>query len=144
MTDPPHRAFDGLRILVVEDDFILALDLQLALEDAGAVVIGPVPSVAEALALLESAPVLDGAILDVNLHGEVVFPVAGILHGRGIPLAFTTGYDSDILPRAFADAPCFEKPFSIAQCLNTLSETIQRAAMTSGKDLGNGCSRIGR
>lgn len=128
MIDPPRRVFDGLKVLVVEDDFILALDLQFHLQDAGAEVIGPVHSAAEALALLRAGPLPDGAILDVNLDGEMVFPVADMLHGRDIPLVFTTGYDRNVLPAAHADAPCFEKPFNLAQCLDALSGAIRETS----------------
>ena len=80
------------RILVVEDEFLLMEDLCRDLQDAGAVVVGPAPSVAQALALIETEPAIDAAILDVNLGGEMAFPVADALQRRDCPFVFTTGY----------------------------------------------------
>ena len=133
MTDPQPRVFEGPRVLVVEDDFILALDLQFHLRDAGAEVVGPVHGGAEALALLKSDPLPDGAILDVNLDGEMVFPVADLLRGHDIPMVFITGCDRNILPAAHADAPCFEKPLNLVQCLDTLSGAIRESSASRRK-----------
>ena len=108
MSEHPLR---GRRILVVEDEYLLADDLTYALVDAGAEVIGPAGSVEDASALVTSEERIDAAVLDVNLRGEMVFPVADALIGRGIPFAFTTGYDQWALPDRFADRPRLEKPF---------------------------------
>ncbi|KKC24804.1 response regulator [Sphingomonas sp. SRS2] len=99
------------RILVVEDEYFLADDLDGALTDAGAKVLGPLPSVKEAARFIASEPSIDAAVLDINLHGEMVFPVADALRERGIPFAFATGYDQLALPARFADVPRIEKPF---------------------------------
>lgn len=108
------------RILVVEDQYIQAEILQQELEDLGAEVLGPVTSVAAALALLAGGTPVDAAILDVGLGGETVFPVAEALRARHIPFMFATGYDQGSLPRAYADVPCCEKPFKVGHCLWTL------------------------
>src|SRR5947209_14372115 len=80
----------GRRFLVVEDEYVIAADLTASLEALGAEVAGPAPSVAAALTLLESeGDRLDGAVLDVNLGKERVYPVADVLRGRGIPFVFT-------------------------------------------------------
>lgn len=79
------------RIHVVEDEYIMAQDLRYELEDAGAEVLGPVPSVTGALTLLAREAPPDAAILDVNLGGEMVYPLADILRQRGIPFMFATG-----------------------------------------------------
>jgi CheY-like chemotaxis protein len=100
----------GRRILVVEDEYMMADDLRRDLEEQGAEVAGPVPSVADALELLAAEAVLDGAILDVNLCGERVFPVVDILRERGVPVVFTTGYEQWALPEAYADVPRCDKP----------------------------------
>ncbi len=113
-------AVRGRRILVVEDEYVLAQDLRLELEDAGAEVLGPAPSVAEALALLAREAPPDAAILDVNLGGELVFPVAEALRERGVPFMFATGYDRSSLPPAYADVPRCEKPFDVGRCLRAL------------------------
>ncbi len=86
-------ALRGRRILVVEDEYMMADDLQYDLEEVGAQVIGPVPSVADALALLAAEEAIDGAILDVNLRGEKAYPVADVLRERGVLFVLATGYE---------------------------------------------------
>ena len=82
----------GRHVLVVEDEYLLAEDLRMTLERYGAEVLGPVPSVGEAMASIADHPELDGAVLDMNLRGNMVFPVADMLVARGITFFFTTGY----------------------------------------------------
>lgn len=109
------------RVLVVEDDYLMAQDIWHELDGLGLEVIGPVPSVEGALALLASGATLpDAAILDVNLGGAMVFPVAEVLRDRGVPFVFATGYDPWSLPQAYAGVPCFEKPFDVGRCVWTL------------------------
>jgi len=79
--------------------------------DFGSEVVGPAAKIQEALRLASDAD-LDAAILDVNVGGAVVFPVADVLRGRGIPIIFATGYESDQLPPRFRDDPALLKPFS--------------------------------
>ncbi|WP_210529643.1 response regulator [Rubellimicrobium arenae] len=123
MPDPDFRfSLRDRRVLVVEDEYLLANDLCTELEEAGAEVMGPVPTVAEALALLATGAPPDVAILDVNLGGEMVFPVAEVLRDRRIPFMFATGYDAWSLPRAYVDIPRCEKPFDVERCLRTLFE----------------------
>ena len=105
----------GRRILVVEDDTMLADDLRRDLGKQGAEVVGPVPTVADALELVAREGPLDAAVLDVNLRGERVFPVVDALRARGVPLAFTTGYEQWALPDAYADVPRCEKPIDLRQ-----------------------------
>ncbi len=97
------------RVLVVEDEFLIAMDVSAYLEAAGAHVVGPASSVNAALEALQCTE-LDGAILDVNLRGEMAYPVADALTARGIPFVFTTGYDSRMVPARFADVKRCEKP----------------------------------
>lgn len=108
------------RILVVEDDHLQAENLRQGLEELGVTVLGPMPSVATALALLAAGTLLDAAILDVGLGGEMVFPVAKVLEARSIPFVFITGYDAWTLPSAFTHVPCWEKPLDVDGCLLTL------------------------
>lgn len=105
---------DGLRgrhVLIVEDEYLLAEDLRMTLERFGAEVLGPVPSVGEAMASVADHPELDGAVLDMNLRGNMVFPVADMLTARGVPFLFTTGYAISAIPDRYADVTRFEKPF---------------------------------
>lgn len=101
-----------LRFLVVEDEYYIADDIAQALRRQGADVLGPAMDPAEALALLEDAGSLDGAILVVNLCGMPVYPVAEALRRRAVPFMFATGYDGAVIPDAYADVPRWEKPFS--------------------------------
>ena len=113
-------ALQGRRILVVEDEYMMAEDLQHALEKAGAQVIGPVPSVADALRLLAAEEAVDGAILDVNLRGETAFPVADALRERNMPFVLATGYEQWALPDAYKDAPRCDKPVDLRQLARAL------------------------
>lgn len=112
---------DGRRILVVEDDFVVAEDIQSELEQQGAVVLGPAASVGAALRLLHEGPRPDRAVLDVNLGGEMVFPVAEALRARDVPFLFLTGYDRTSLPEAYAQVRCYEKPMEMAALLAALT-----------------------
>lgn len=121
MTDRP---FEGRRILLVEDEYLLASDLAQELAGQGAQVLGPVPSVEKALALLAANDRPDGAIIDVNLGGELAFPVADALLSRGVPLVFTTGYDPGILPDRFEHVPRCEKPVRIDRVSRALGRLM--------------------
>jgi len=108
---PPNTALlAGRAILIVEDEYFVMKRLTRALEDAGATVVGPVASVAAALAHARDSTPLDAAVLDVNLFGEMVFPVADALASRGVPYAFATGYDPDVIPARHAGIPLLRKP----------------------------------
>jgi CheY-like chemotaxis protein len=102
---------DGRRILVVEDDLLVALDMSDAVEELGGAVVGPVGQLAQGLALAESGE-LAGAILDVNLGSEDSFALADRLRTDDVPIIFATGYDGTMLPERFADIPRLAKPFT--------------------------------
>ena len=109
----PDLLLHGLKILVVEDDYMVADVITAALSNHGAEVIGPAPSTAEALRLIRDQP-LSGALLDVNLAGEFCFPLATALDKRHVPYLFLTGYtDFAIVPGEFSEVPRMAKPFSI-------------------------------
>lgn len=113
----------GARLLVVEDEPLIGMELLAILEDEGAAVVGPVPTVAQALAAIE-AQHFDAAFLDGNLRGEPVDAVAAALCARGVPFAFVSGYGRQSLPAAFAAAPVVGKPFSSAQILAAAAELL--------------------
>ena len=98
----------GRRILVVEDEFIVAAMLCDVLEDAGAIPLGPVGRVDEALAVIESES-FDAAVLDWNLHGDPGVPLAEALSARGVPFVIATRYGTVEPP--FADRPILGKPY---------------------------------
>lgn len=118
---PPITALRGRRILVVEDDYMMAHDLAGELQAAGAEVLGPVPSIGAALQLLDSRPAPDGAILDINLGGEMVYPLADILQDRGIRFVFATGYEAWSIPERYRDLPRLEKPLNLHQVAEALA-----------------------
>ena len=100
----------GRRVLVVEDEYFIADDIARALTSLGAEVVGPAPDLQRAEALLNEGSI-DWAVLDINLQGEMVYPVAQALQKRSIPFVFATGYDQASIPSGFADVPRWEKPF---------------------------------
>lgn len=101
---------DERRVLLVEDDWLIAADLAVTFREAGADVVGPAGSVADALAMLADTPRLDGAVVDINLHGEMAWPVLDALAERGVPVVFATGYDAASIPDRYAGIPRCEKP----------------------------------
>lgn len=106
-------------ILLVEDDFMIAYDLKLQLEDAGFTVSGPAGRVDAALSLLKAGPV-DAAILDMNLQGGDSFPVAEALDADGTPFLFLSGNDAAHLPEAFAGRTVHAKPVQIARLIDEI------------------------
>jgi CheY-like chemotaxis protein len=111
MLDESRSSLEGRCLLVVEDEYMIAIDLVSFLEDLGADVIGPAGSVAEGLELVEHhGSRVDIALLDVNLRGELVFPVADALAAQGVPIIFTTGYDAMVLPAPYDHARRCDKP----------------------------------
>ncbi|GGE97808.1 response regulator [Sphingomonas prati] len=116
-----NTALTGRRILVVEDDFILGLDLATMLEQAGAKVVGPVMTVQEALDALDPLP--DIGTLDVQLGDETSFPVADALAQRGIPFVFATGA-ATMIPAEHQSGPLCQKPVSNSAVMKALSEAL--------------------
>jgi CheY-like chemotaxis protein len=111
------------RILVVEDDFLVAQALSALLEDAGATVAGPIGWLDEALAFVEAnANSVDVAVLDVDLHGEKSYLIADALKKRGIRFVFVTGYGLEALEAAYHDVPRYEKPFDPRALPESLAE----------------------
>src|SRR5215213_11421683 len=110
----------GRRILIVEDEALVAMLVEDALLDAGAEVIGPVATVAEAMALLDSAAP-DAAVLDLNLAGETSTPVADVLAARGVTFVVATGYGAEGLPPGHASVPVLAKPYDPDELTGTLS-----------------------
>ena len=104
------RLLEGLRVLIVEDNLLLAEVTKLLLDESGCEVVGPAGWLERGLELAGHEP-LDGALLDINLHGEMSFPIAEVLSARGVPFVFVTGYeDRSIVPLAYRSAPRLDKP----------------------------------
>ena len=103
---------------------MLSYDLVRALEEAGATVIGPIPSVEEALAALKAEQEVHGAVLDINLRGEMVFPVADALALRGVPFVFATGYPKEVVPSHYSFVTRCEKPVRMNEVANAIGEAM--------------------
>ena len=104
----------GLKVLVVEDEAILCMQLEDMLSDLGCTLVGPAMHLDQALALA-AASELDIAILDVNLNGARSDAVADRLAGRGLPFVFATGYGASGSDSAYPGAPVLKKPFSLGE-----------------------------
>jgi CheY-like chemotaxis protein len=109
------------RVLIVEDEALVGMALEDALQFLGMDVAGVAGTVDEALAHIESNK-FDGAILDVQLHGKTVLPVAELLERRGIPFVFATGYGKAGVPEKYRDAPVLQKPFMPAELKDVLTK----------------------
>lgn len=117
------RALAGRRILVVEDEPLVALLIEDLLLDAGAEVIGPAATVAAALALV-AADRPEGALLDVNLEGEFVYPVAEDLARRGTPFAFVTGYSQLGVDPSFGNVTVLPKPLPLGDFARRVAKAL--------------------
>lgn len=118
---------NGRRILVVEDQCAVALDLCEGLDREGASVVGPASSVEDALQMLESSGRLDLAVLDIRLNGGTVYPVADRLQELGVPYLFTTACEASEIPERYRLAPRFEKPVRLSSILAAIREQVTSA-----------------
>ena len=116
------QAFAGRRVLIVEDESLVAMLLETILEDMGCVPVGPAATVDEGLRMA-SEPV-DAALLDVNVSGKQVFPIAEALKTRGVPFVFSTGYGEGGLPDQWRGQPTLQKPFTEAAVRDALMKAM--------------------
>jgi DNA-binding response OmpR family regulator len=115
-----HHDFHGKRVMIVEDDYLVASDLEQAFLSANARILGPFPSMTAAAA---SEPATDLAVLDVDLGGEMVFPLADRLIRAAVPVVFYTGYERGLLPARFAEIGCLNKPLSTMATVSMLARS---------------------
>jgi CheY-like chemotaxis protein len=116
-----------LVVLVVEDEFLIAMDLEAMLRDHGWRVLGPAATVAEALGLLEDGKMPDVALLDVNLRGETVVPVAEVLRERGVPIVLASAYNhAASMADVLAGAPNVGKPARERHLLAALKRAVEK------------------
>jgi CheY-like chemotaxis protein len=111
----------GLRVLVVEDEMMVSMLIEDMLDDLGCKVVGPAARLDEALALAKEGQ-LDCAVLDVNLGGQPIFPLADFLRERGAPFAFATGYGDAGLRDIDKGSPVLQKPFRETDLARVLGE----------------------
>ncbi|MFZ0266909.1 HWE histidine kinase domain-containing protein [Caulobacter sp.] len=123
--DDTFKAGDiaGLKVLIVEDSLLLAMELEAGLEDSGVEVVGCAAELSEALQMLELS--FDAAVLDADLNGQSVAPVAEILRREGRPFVFATGYADKAAPMGF-DAPIVRKPYNVHQIARALASVTGR------------------
>lgn len=122
--DARREVLIGLRVLVVEDEWLTALHIGQMLKELQCEVIGPVPSVEEAIAAVRAHP-LDGALLDMNLRGRSSSPAADEFISRAVPFLLVTGYDeNDRDPLAFQTALRIKKPFDIEDLTDGMREAF--------------------
>jgi CheY-like chemotaxis protein len=119
MTDPANLA--GLRVLVVEDEMMVSMLIEDMLTDLGCTVIGPAARLDEAMDLAREVE-LDCAVLDVNLGGQPIFPLADYLRANGAPFAFATGYGDAGLRDVDRGSPVLQKPFREGDLARVLGE----------------------
>ena len=117
-------SLSGLRILVAEDEYMIASDLRRDLQGRGTMVCGPAPTLERTIDLIETEPRIDAALLDINLNGDLVFPAADLLRERGVPFLFTTGYDKSTIPPRFSEVPLCMKPIDNTKIIAALQDLI--------------------
>ena len=116
-------AITGLKVLIVEDSLLLAMELEAGLEENGVEVVGCAAELSEALAMLSLT--FDAAVLDADLNGQSVAPVAEILRREGRPFVFATGYADKAAPMGF-DAPIVRKPYNVHQIARAIASVTGR------------------
>ncbi len=120
------------RVLIVEDEALVAMLLEDMLIDAGYAVAGTASAISQALEFVASAAAdFDVAILDVNLRGQPIFPVAEALAEAGKPFVFATGYGAGSLPEAWRDRPTLQKPFGAGDVERVLAAALDAHAATA-------------
>ncbi len=111
----------GRKVLVVEDEMMIAMLVEDMLDELGCTVVGPAHALAPALDLASGDAEIDAALLDINLGGQPVFAIADALRARGVPMIFSTGYGESGLRDVDRGSPVLQKPFradDLAAALN--------------------------
>lgn len=130
----------GSRVLVVEDEALIAAMIVEWLGEMGCEAVGPAARISEGLAIAEAEPI-DAAVLDVNVNAERIFPLADCLRRRGVALVFATGY-GECIAEAASNAPVLEKPFTFDQLSRALTVALGGAGRRSGSPERPSCRAI--
>ena len=123
---PSDTPLNGRKILIVEDEAPIALNLAAAVQQAGGIVIGPVASVAGAHAAMADNR-LDGALLDIRLRNETSFPLADVLAVLNIPFVFVSGLSSALMPYTHRERPLFDKPYESGEVIAALARLVRES-----------------
>jgi CheY-like chemotaxis protein len=118
----------GRRVLLIEDEMLVAMLIEDALVSAGCDVAGPVSRVDAALAMVRAGTKIDAALMDLNLNGHSAIPVADALREHGIPFLVLTGYGTAALPEPHQGAPVISKPFDATHLLDSLRRLLVQDA----------------
>ena len=114
----------GLRVLIVEDEAMVSMLLEDVLGELGCEVVGPAFSLPQAMTLVASDGAIGAAILDVNVRGMPIYPVAEKLAEMSVPFVFATGYGADGLVESWRARPKLQKPFTIQQVATALLAAV--------------------
>lgn len=124
MAETPD-GLNGLRILIAEDEQMVAETLVEDLEAVGAEVLGPARTLREAQGIVDSEDCIHAAVLDINLRGEMIYSVADALIGRGVAIVFATGYDAFVIPERYAGILHCGKPVSTSALRRALRQVTR-------------------
>jgi ActR/RegA family two-component response regulator len=111
---------EARQVLIAEDSYFLAQDLAQALAKYGVEIIGPAPTVADAISLAKDAHRIDCAVLDIDLNGRKTFGLADLLRRSHVSIVFMTGYPKSVIPCRFAEVPSFEKPIDTDEVASSI------------------------
>lgn len=123
-----NNGLSPLNVFVVEDEALVALNLEDMLAELGCAIVGPAMRIERARAMIENGIQADVAILDVNVAGEQVFPIAEMLAARGVPIVFATGYDREGLPQDWHNRTILQKPYTLGDVSRSLAAAVAREA----------------
>ncbi|MBL4701543.1 MAG: response regulator [Phycisphaeraceae bacterium] len=121
----PINEPDALKVLLVEDSYAVAQSFIFLMEDHGWHIVGPAPTITQSIELIEQHPI-DVAVLDINLQGSVITPVADLLQNKSIPFVYLTGYANidDILPDHLKQHPILLKPIDVESLIQTIKQLV--------------------
>lgn len=118
-----NSPYSGCRVLLVEDEIFVMWLLEDMLADLGCAVVDPASSIDQALTMIDTEGI-DAAVLDINLNGQMSYPIADALAARGVPFVLSTGYDRDTLPDNYRTVPVLQKPIQRSELSGTLAKLL--------------------